>query len=193
MVIATWCQREETPEAPLTPKEKADLQFLYDEWAHPYFVSVQEYGRLLEVTNVPSIHPASPSQVACLYYPKGDRMRESCVLCNRRCRCLEMMLLGRSYNLCKCTSAALLAWGLRAVTSCIAVMAASDNLRHAEQYSACTAGHWNAGIGGNRRLDAPNAAHMAPLQLGRRLGPLACHPQVQPLCLVQGAAACTPQ
>lgn len=50
MVIATWCQREETPEAPLTPKEKADLQFLYDEWAHPYFVSVQEYGRLLEGT-----------------------------------------------------------------------------------------------------------------------------------------------
>lgn len=61
MVIATWCQREETPEVALTPKEKADLQFLYDEWAHPYFVSVQEYGRLLEVTNVPSIHPHPPA------------------------------------------------------------------------------------------------------------------------------------
>ena len=50
MVIATWCQREETPATPFSDKERADLQFLYDEWAHPYFVSVQEYGRLLEVT-----------------------------------------------------------------------------------------------------------------------------------------------
>lgn len=50
IVIATWCQREETPDRPLTAKNKAALQFLYDEWAHPYFVSVQEYGRLLEVS-----------------------------------------------------------------------------------------------------------------------------------------------
>ncbi|CAL5227341.1 g10286 [Coccomyxa viridis] len=50
IVIATWCQREETPDRPFTPKDKAALQFLYDEWAHPYFVSVQEYGRLLEGT-----------------------------------------------------------------------------------------------------------------------------------------------
>ena len=50
IVIATWCQREETPGRPLTAKDKAALQFLYDEWAHPYFVSVQEYGRLLEVS-----------------------------------------------------------------------------------------------------------------------------------------------
>jgi len=50
IVIATWCQREETPEKPLTSRDKAALQFLYDEWAHPYFVSVQEYGRLLEVS-----------------------------------------------------------------------------------------------------------------------------------------------
>jgi MPBQ/MSBQ methyltransferase len=53
MVIATWCQREETAATPLSQKERADLQFLYDEWAHPYFVSVQEYGRLLEVTPLP--------------------------------------------------------------------------------------------------------------------------------------------
>ena len=50
IVIATWCQREGTPGRPLTAKDKAALQFLYDEWAHPYFVSVQEYGRLLEVS-----------------------------------------------------------------------------------------------------------------------------------------------
>ena len=47
LVIATWCQREEPPA--FTARERAALQFLYDEWAHPFFVSVQEYGRLLEV------------------------------------------------------------------------------------------------------------------------------------------------
>lgn len=55
LVIATWCQREETPSRPFTDKERADLQFLYDEWAHPYFVSVQEYGRLLEVGSPPAL------------------------------------------------------------------------------------------------------------------------------------------
>ena len=48
LVIATWCQREETPEASFSEADRAALQFLYDEWAHPYFVSVQEYGRLLQ-------------------------------------------------------------------------------------------------------------------------------------------------
>ena len=49
-MIATWCQREETPERPFSEADRAALQFLYDEWAHPYFVSVQHYGRLLEVS-----------------------------------------------------------------------------------------------------------------------------------------------
>ena len=49
LVIATWCQREEAPGAPFSGADRAALQFLYDEWAHPYFVSVQEYGRLLQV------------------------------------------------------------------------------------------------------------------------------------------------
>lgn len=49
MIIATWCQREETPETPFTDKERAELDFLYTEWAHPYFISIQEYGRLMQV------------------------------------------------------------------------------------------------------------------------------------------------
>ena len=49
LVLATWCQRE-TPPA-LTKVEKSQLQFLYDEWAHPYFISIQEYGRLVEACN----------------------------------------------------------------------------------------------------------------------------------------------
>ena len=49
LVLATWCQRE-TPPA-LTKVEKSQLQFLYDEWAHPYFISIEEYGRLVEACN----------------------------------------------------------------------------------------------------------------------------------------------
>ena len=47
-MIATWCQREETPETPFSEAEKKELQFLYDEWAHPYFISIEEYERLMQ-------------------------------------------------------------------------------------------------------------------------------------------------
>lgn len=50
LVVATWCQREETPENPFTEDDKRRLQFLYDEWAHPYFVSKEEYGRIASAT-----------------------------------------------------------------------------------------------------------------------------------------------
>ncbi len=52
MVIATWCQREETPETPFSEAEKKELQFLYDEWAHPYFISIEEYERLMQASTV---------------------------------------------------------------------------------------------------------------------------------------------
>merc|ERR1719197_2120542 len=50
IVIATWCQRDDTT-APFTPEEKKTLQFLYDEWTHPYFISIEEYGRLMDGTD----------------------------------------------------------------------------------------------------------------------------------------------
>lgn len=51
MVIACWCQREAGVNGapPLSEQEQKDLQFLYDEWAHPYFISYQEFCRLMEV------------------------------------------------------------------------------------------------------------------------------------------------
>ena len=49
IVIACWCQREETPQTAFSQEEKDQLQFLYDEWAHPYFISNLEFGRLMEV------------------------------------------------------------------------------------------------------------------------------------------------
>ena len=48
LVIACWCQREEG-DRPFDDHDRACLQFLYDEWAHPFFISKEEFGRL--VTN----------------------------------------------------------------------------------------------------------------------------------------------
>lgn len=66
LMIATWCQRdnletinkaESSPGdlakggsnlAGFTDTEKERLDFLYREWAHPYFISYEEYGRLAE-------------------------------------------------------------------------------------------------------------------------------------------------
>jgi len=46
LAIATWCQREETASTPFSEEEKEQLKFLYEEWAHPYFISKEEYGRI---------------------------------------------------------------------------------------------------------------------------------------------------
>jgi MPBQ/MSBQ methyltransferase len=70
LMIATWCQRD-NPEtvataesapgdlakggsnlAGFTDTEKERLDFLYREWAHPYFISYEEYGRLAEKTGL---------------------------------------------------------------------------------------------------------------------------------------------
>lgn len=50
MVVATWCQRD--PEPPFTENEKKDLQYVYDEWSHPYFISIKDYGQLMQGTGV---------------------------------------------------------------------------------------------------------------------------------------------
>lgn len=50
MVVATWCQRD--PEPPFTEDEKRDLQYVYDEWSHPYFISIKDYGQLMQGTGV---------------------------------------------------------------------------------------------------------------------------------------------
>lgn len=48
LVIATWCQRSTPPD--FTTRELVNLRYLYEEWAHPYFVSIEEYVRLMEGT-----------------------------------------------------------------------------------------------------------------------------------------------
>lgn len=49
IVIATWCQRDDT-EAAFTPQERKTLDFLYAEWTHPYFISIEEYAKLMNGT-----------------------------------------------------------------------------------------------------------------------------------------------
>lgn len=47
IVIATWCQRDETPETPFNNYERKMLDFLYSEWTHPYFISISDYKKLM--------------------------------------------------------------------------------------------------------------------------------------------------
>lgn len=66
LVIATWCQREETVQEPFTQKDKDDLQFLYDEWTHPHFISKEEYCRIMQVpSHLISAVPTTKPRDAC--------------------------------------------------------------------------------------------------------------------------------
>ena len=53
IVIATWCQRDDKPpNNAFSPSEVKRLNYLYGEWTHPHFISIEEYGRLMEGTGV---------------------------------------------------------------------------------------------------------------------------------------------
>jgi len=49
-VMATWCERE--PQPPFTVEERKTLNFVYEEWAHPYFISIEAYEQLVKGTGV---------------------------------------------------------------------------------------------------------------------------------------------
>jgi MPBQ/MSBQ methyltransferase len=50
-VMACWCQRDDR-QVPFAKRDKRDLQFLYEEWTHPYFVSIQTFAKLMDETGV---------------------------------------------------------------------------------------------------------------------------------------------
>jgi len=50
-VMATWCQRDDT-NAPFDKRDKRDLQYLYEEWTHPYFISKEAYTELINDTGM---------------------------------------------------------------------------------------------------------------------------------------------
>lgn len=50
-VMATWCQRDDR-EVPFSKKDDRDLKFLYEEWTHPYFISIEKYAELIGATGM---------------------------------------------------------------------------------------------------------------------------------------------
>mmetsp|Transcript_26994 Transcript_26994/g.74210 ORF Transcript_26994/g.74210 Transcript_26994/m.74210 type:complete len:391 (+) Transcript_26994:118-1290(+) len=50
-VMATWCQRDDS-KVPFDKRDKRDLQYLYEEWTHPYFISKEAYTELINDTGV---------------------------------------------------------------------------------------------------------------------------------------------
>mmetsp|Transcript_7447 Transcript_7447/g.22633 ORF Transcript_7447/g.22633 Transcript_7447/m.22633 type:complete len:360 (-) Transcript_7447:124-1203(-) len=48
IIIACWCQRETPP--PLSDDEKSRLDFLYKEWSHPFFISIEQFARFMKGT-----------------------------------------------------------------------------------------------------------------------------------------------
>ena len=50
LVIATWCQRDDRGE-PFSARELTNLNYLYKEWAHPYFISIDAYAELVGSTS----------------------------------------------------------------------------------------------------------------------------------------------
>lgn len=50
-VMATWCQRDDR-DRPFDDKDDRDLKFLYEEWTHPYFISIEAYKELIDDTKM---------------------------------------------------------------------------------------------------------------------------------------------
>eukprot|EP00977_Amphora_coffeiformis_P003225 scaffold597_cov176-Amphora_coffeaeformis.AAC.31 len=50
-VMACWSQRDDSV-VPFSKKDKRDLQYLYEEWTHPYFISIQDFKKLIDDTGV---------------------------------------------------------------------------------------------------------------------------------------------
>jgi MPBQ/MSBQ methyltransferase len=51
-VMACWSQRDETDQHPFSRRDKRDLQYLYEEWTHPYFISISDYKQLIDNTGI---------------------------------------------------------------------------------------------------------------------------------------------
>ena len=101
-VMATWCQRDDRDE-PFTEKDKRDLRFLYEEWTHPYFISIEAYKDLIDDTglmndvttadwNEQTIASWRHSIWVGVYDPRGFIFKPNkYVKCVRDAYCLERM------------------------------------------------------------------------------------------------------
>lgn len=59
--MATWCQRDNST-MPFTPEEEKKLDFLYSEWTHPHFISINVSG-LRCCTTPHFFHPFFPGAI----------------------------------------------------------------------------------------------------------------------------------
>eukprot|EP00591_Stephanopyxis_turris_P010427 CAMPEP_0195525614 /NCGR_PEP_ID=MMETSP0794_2-20130614/26117_1 /TAXON_ID=515487 /ORGANISM="Stephanopyxis turris, Strain CCMP 815" /LENGTH=361 /DNA_ID=CAMNT_0040656103 /DNA_START=176 /DNA_END=1264 /DNA_ORIENTATION=- len=101
-VMATWCQRDDR-KVPFSVKDERDLKFLYEEWTHPYFISIEKYAELIEDTgmmnevttadwNEPTIASWRHSVWVGIYDPRGFIFKPTKYLkCVRDAYCLERM------------------------------------------------------------------------------------------------------
>lgn len=101
-VMATWCQRDDRT-VPFDDKDKRDLRFLYEEWTHPYFISIEAYADLIDdtkVMNAPKTADWVEETIASwrhsnwvgVYDPRGFIFKPTKYLkCARDAYCLERM------------------------------------------------------------------------------------------------------
>lgn len=101
-VMATWCQRDDR-QTPFNEKEERDLNFLYEEWTHPYFISIEAYKELVDATglmnevttadwNEQTIASWRHSVWVGVYDPRGFIFKPTKYLkCVRDAYCLERM------------------------------------------------------------------------------------------------------
>lgn len=101
-VMATWCQRDDS-EVPFSKKDLRDLRYLYEEWTHPHFISIQAYEKLIEKTGMmeniktedwcePTIASWRHSIWVGIYDPKGWIFKPKTYFkCARDAYCLERM------------------------------------------------------------------------------------------------------
>merc|ERR1719296_655471 len=88
-VMATWCQRDDR-EVPFDKKDKRDLRFLYEEWTHPYFISIEAYKELIDATKL--MGPVETAVWVRIYDPMGWIFKPTkYVKCVRDAYCLERM------------------------------------------------------------------------------------------------------
>jgi MPBQ/MSBQ methyltransferase len=102
-VMACWCQRDGRSK-PFDKKDERDLRFLYEEWTHPYFVSIKTFAELIEGTGVMQAPVKTANWVeetiaswrhsiwVGIYDPRGWIFKPKTYLkCVRDAYCLERM------------------------------------------------------------------------------------------------------
>merc|ERR1712176_444087 len=108
-VMATWCQRDDR-DMPFDKRDERDLKFLYEEWTHPYFISIEKYDELLQdcptasMTNIKTANWVKETIASWrhsiwvgVYDPRGFIFKPlKYIKCLRDAYCLERM--HRAFN-----------------------------------------------------------------------------------------------